>query len=201
MVQVSGFDVRTNVKAYVDDGVGVGKTSLIKSIVQICEDIVHVDPLSPSPPTLSGPQPSKHSSKSQATNPPLTKQITEVYASTKPYPSWWSEFEESKILRRRKSMGDSVLERNVCFIDTPGYGGGMSLIEGIEPVIQYVETQIARTMSAGQMTDADLLSLLTGNGGPQVDIVLYLISQSKSYLEACAADASGLMTFVQDSSL
>ena len=98
-------------------------------------------------------------------------------------------------------MGDSVLERNVCFIDTPGYGGCMSLIEGIEPVIQYVETQIARTMSAGQMTDADLLSLLTGNGGPQVDIVLYLISQSKSYLEACAADASGLMTFVQDSSL
>lgn len=76
-----------------------------------------------------------------------------------------------------------MLERNLCFVDTPGYSGGLSLIEGVEPVVQYLESQIARTMSAAQMTDADLLSLLTGNGGPQVDIVLYMISQSKSNLD------------------
>lgn len=77
-------------------------------------------------------------------------------------------------------MGDTVLERNLCFVDTPGYSGGMSLIEGVEPVIQYVENQIARTISPTQISDADLLSLLAGNGGPQVDLVLYMISQSKN---------------------
>jgi hypothetical protein len=114
---------------------GIGKTSLIKSIVQMCEDIVHVDPLSPSPASsLQSPLPHRRSSKSSKssrwdnTNPNGTKQITEVYASTKPYPSWWSDLEESRVLRRRrKSMGDVVLERNLCFVDTPGYGSGTSV--------------------------------------------------------------------------
>jgi hypothetical protein len=56
-----------------------------------------------------------------------TSQITEIYASTRAYPAWWSDLEESKILRRRKSMGDSVLERNLCFVDTPGYGNKNSV--------------------------------------------------------------------------
>lgn len=177
------FSVQMMVESHADHSTGVGKTSLIKSIVQLCQDIVHVDPLSSSPPTLPSTQPTKRPSKSRTTSLPLTRQITEVYASTRPYPSWWSEFEESKILRRRKSMGDTVLERNLCFVDTPGYAGGMSLIHGVEPVIQYVEHQIARTMSAAHISDADLLSLLSGNGGPQVDIVLYMISQSKAYVQ------------------
>jgi len=56
-----------------------------------------------------------------------TSQITEVYASTRAYPAWWSDLEESRILRRRKSLGDSVLERNLCFVDTPGYGNKTSV--------------------------------------------------------------------------
>lgn len=56
-----------------------------------------------------------------------TSKITEVFASTKAYPAWWSDLEESRILRRRKSMGDSVLERNLCFVDTPGYGNKTSV--------------------------------------------------------------------------
>jgi hypothetical protein len=56
-----------------------------------------------------------------------TSQVTEVYASTRAYPAWWSDLEESRILRRRKSMGDSVLERNLCFVDTPGYGNKTSV--------------------------------------------------------------------------
>ena len=56
-----------------------------------------------------------------------TLQITEVYASTRAYPAWWSDLEESRVLRRRKSLGDSVLERNLCFVDTPGYGNKTSV--------------------------------------------------------------------------
>lgn len=106
----------------------MGKTSLIKAIVQVCEDIVHVDPLSTTPAQVSEKRRhSKHKARFGGNDMQTTTQITEIYASTKAYPSWWSEVDESKVLRRRKSMGDSVLERNLCFVDTPGYGNKTSV--------------------------------------------------------------------------
>lgn len=106
---------------------GIGKTSLIKAIVQICEDIVHVDPLTSIP--ISLPEPIRKKSKTRIRSSDLnsTSQITEIYASTRAYPQWWSELDDGKVLRRRKSMGDSILERNICFVDTPGYGNGTSV--------------------------------------------------------------------------
>lgn len=108
---------------------GVGKTSLIKAIVQVCEDIVHVDPLSAEP--ISIPATRRKSSRTKfrsgSADLQTTSKITEIYASTRSYPSWWSDLEESRILRRRKSVGDSVLERNLCFVDTPGYGNQTSV--------------------------------------------------------------------------
>lgn len=111
--------------------------------------------------------------KNLAANP--TSEITEVYASTKAYPLWWSDFEDSKILRRRKSSGDTVLERNVCFVDTPGYDSGTSMLESMESTLQYIEAQMAKNTSFSSMSDIDLLSMLGGGGGFQVDVVLYLI--------------------------
>ena len=112
--------------------------------------------------------------------------IMEVYASTKAYPLWWSDFDETKILRRRKSGGETVLERNVCFVDTPGYDSGASMLEGMDSVLQYIEAQMAKNTSFSSMSDGDLLSMLGGDGGFQVDLVLYLISQSKSSSQALA---------------
>ncbi|TAQ85780.1 hypothetical protein B7494_g5895 [Chlorociboria aeruginascens] len=155
---------------------GVGKTSLIKAIVQTCEDIVHVDPFSP--PTLSIPETKRHSkSKSRSGSAELqtTSQITEIYASTRSYPAWWSDFDESRILRRRKSMGDSILERNLCFVDTPGYGNKTSCLECINPVIDYIESHLHKFSSVDALTDSDLVNLLGGTGGSQVDVVFYLI--------------------------
>lgn len=107
----------------------MGKTSLIKAIVQMCDDIVHVDPLcTPSP---SAVQTYKKNSKSKFRkgSPDIssTSHIAEIYASTRAYPHWWSEIDEGKLLRRRKSTGDTVLERNICFVDTPGYSNGTSV--------------------------------------------------------------------------
>lgn len=162
-----------------DHSKGVGKTSLIKSIVQICEDIVHVDPLSSNTPSLQC-LPSKQSKgKKDHVYSGSTKQITEVYGSTKAYPLWWSDLDESRILRRRKSSGDVVLERNLCFVDTPGYRHGTSVSAIIDSVIEYIEAQMAKTTSLGNMSDGDLISILGGNGGFQVDVVFYLISQRK----------------------
>ncbi|KAI9724767.1 MAG: hypothetical protein M1812_000042 [Candelaria pacifica] len=156
----------------------IGKTSLIKSIVQVCEDIVHVDPLTPAMPTLQTPQPRKSKSKGATPDTIATRKVTEVYASTRPYPSWWSDVDESKVLRRRKSMGDNVLERNLCFVDTPGNALGAPFAERFEPVIRYMESQLERTASAINMNDGDTLGLLSGNGGFHVDIIFYLISNS-----------------------
>ncbi|GAB1320702.1 hypothetical protein MFIFM68171_10912 [Madurella fahalii] len=166
---------------------GVGKTSLIKAIVQSCEHIVHVDPITPSSllspsltrsmPTIAGASGGKQRSGRRQSwrESSGTAQITEIYASTKPYPEWWSEVDDFRVLRRRKSLGDAVLDRNICFVDTPGYGSGSSSMDTITPVAQYIESHLQR-ISQNCLSDGDLLNLLGGEGGIQVDVVFYMVS-------------------------
>ena len=55
---------------------------------------------------------------------PPTESILEIKASTRAYPTWWTienDFENSNRTLRRESIGE-VLERNLVFVDTPGYG-------------------------------------------------------------------------------
>ncbi|KAK3178741.1 hypothetical protein OEA41_000878 [Lepraria neglecta] len=156
---------------------GVGKTSLIKSIVQTCEDIVHVDPLSPNLPTIGKLTSPKSKSKQDKPSVRTTQHITEVFASTKPYPSWWSDIEDTKVFRRRKSMGDTVLERNLCFVDTPGYSNGISRIETIQSILQYIEIQLTKPFAAPTASEGDIAGLLSGSGGTQVDVIFYLIAR------------------------
>ncbi|KAJ0413746.1 hypothetical protein BJY00DRAFT_55753 [Aspergillus carlsbadensis] len=147
-----------------------GKTSLIKSIVQICKDIVHVDPFDEPTYSLS----LSHSARSSRTisdNPAL---VSEIYASSKPYPTWWSDLEDSRVLRRRKSMGDVVLERNICFVDTPG--SRAKDIGQLDAVIQYMSQQLFRATAAPNCANADFQNMMAGNGGSQVDVILYFIS-------------------------
>lgn len=118
-------------KVMIAGDTGVGKTSLVKAIVQSCEHIVHVDPIG-TPMTSSGSltrsgnrntsgERSGRLMSRSSSEVVGTSQITEIYASTKPYPEWWSEIDDFSVLKRRKSLGDSVLDRNICFVDTPGY--------------------------------------------------------------------------------
>ena len=136
---------------------GVGKTSLIKSVVQLCEDIIHVDSV------ISSAHSSQPSHGAQDS-------VSEIYASTKPYPEWWSSMEESRILRRRKSMGDSVLERNICFVDTSNSAKPATIID-------YAEQQLTNAMSCVDRLSSEFSALLSGRGASQVDVILYLISK------------------------
>lgn len=180
--------------------IGIGKTSLIKAIVQTSDDIVHVDPITPAPQSTvpgqrSSPRPIRKTKSFK--NGTLTNQIYEISASTKPYPEWWSDLDDFRVLKRRKSLGgDTILDRNICFIDTPGYSDGSSVspdsflaetsdllttmqsMETITPVIRYIESQFEKVQSSTS-TDPDILSMLGGDGGNQVDAVLYLIQNSK----------------------
>jgi hypothetical protein len=160
---------------------GIGKTSLIRSIVQICDDIVHVDDLSPSNP-LSQPAPPKAKSRKKKSESLGTTHIIETYASTKSYPAWWTDMEDSRASRRRKSsIADAVLERNICFVDTPGFDPHSSCkADDISHIVDYVELQLYQTTSVTTLDDSDLVGVISGSGGISVDAVLYLLPPSKS---------------------
>ena len=82
-------------------------------------------------------------------------------------------------------MGDTVLERNLCFVDTPGYSHGMSKMESIESILQYVEAQFSKPFANTAGSQGDFVSLLSGSGGFQVDLVLYMIAQGMSSSLSC----------------
>ncbi|KAI9692193.1 MAG: hypothetical protein M1822_006423 [Bathelium mastoideum] len=163
-------------KILVAGAAGSGKTSMIRSILQCCEDIVHVDPLptsQSSSQTSDEKSPKLHQSRESNTHHPA---FTEIYASTRPYPPWWTDLEESRTLRRRKSMGDVVLDRNICFIDAPGYDSSSATPTSAEPTIKYIDHLLHRNAALKNLTEAELLQIFGGNGGVQVDVVLYVIS-------------------------
>jgi hypothetical protein len=151
---------------------------LIKAIVQTCEDIVHVDSIDSlsSVTALERRRSSRPHSGSVPTR-GMPTAITEIYASTKPYPSWWSDLEDSRVLRRRKSIGEIVLERNLCFVDTPAIS--LSRAGQTDAVLQYLRQQLQRATAAVAGSGVDFQNMLAGNGGTQVDAILYLISHGK----------------------
>ncbi|KAK0653843.1 hypothetical protein QBC41DRAFT_351593 [Cercophora samala] len=153
---------------------GVGKTSLIKAVVQSCESVVHVDPIVGEREGMVRSLP-VGGKRGKGKGSGETREITEVWASTKPYPEWWSEIETEGGMGRRKSLGDEVLDRNVCFVDTMGYGFGSSSMDTITPVTEYIQGHLQR-ISSNSLSDGDVLNMLGGEGGVQVDVVFYMVS-------------------------
>jgi len=146
----------------------VGKTSLIKSIIRNCEDIVHVDPASTTTPNQS-------IDTAKTTVYESTKDFTEIQASTRPYPLWWSDMESSRGLWRRKSFGEGILERNICFIDTPS----TDKEETNERIVNEIEALQLENAHIESMGDNQLLNLFSGEGGTFVDAVLYLFEPGR----------------------
>lgn len=107
--------------------------------------------------------------------------VTEIHASTRPYPHWWTDVEETRVLRRRKSSIDTILERNVCFVDTPGYVEGSSEQDDMNLVVEYLESLLYQTASVTNMDDAELVGVISGSGGILVDVVLYMLPPSEYY--------------------
>jgi hypothetical protein len=70
-------------------------------------------------------------------------------------------------------MGDSVLERNICFVDTP------DSIK-LERIVHYAEEQLMNVMTSISQLSNEFSSLLSGRGSSQVDVILYLVSKGMS---------------------
>jgi hypothetical protein len=75
---------------------------------------------------------------------------------------------------------DTVLERNICFVDTPGYSPGSSDKEDMNTVIDYVESLLYQTSSVTTLEDSDAVGMVSGCGGVLIDVVIYLLPPSKS---------------------
>jgi hypothetical protein len=136
---------------------------------------VHVDPLSP---PLSQP-PRRSKARKERLSIGTTRRVTEIHASTKPYPHWWTDIEESRILRRRKSGIEEVLERNISFVDTPGYTQDSPDKDEMDAVVEYVESLLYQTSSVATLDDVDMLGVVSGSGGVLVDVIFYLLTPSK----------------------
>ena len=70
-------------------------------------------------------------------------------------------------------MGDAVLERNICFVD-------VSSSTGTEPIVEYMVQQLQGSIASVSSGSKDFLGLLSGRGGAQVDVILYLISNGET---------------------
>lgn len=72
-----------------------------------------------------------------------------------------------------------MLERNICFVDTPGFTKGATEKDDMDMVVEYVESLLYQTSSVTTMDDNDVLGVISGSGGVSIDVVLYLLSPSK----------------------
>ena len=154
---------------------GSGKTSLIKSLVHLCDDIVYIDsfPSHNGESALSQSQKSKRGLASSRS----TRTVTEIHASTRSCPSWWTNLDERG---RRKSLSEPILDRNICFVDTPGFVSS-SFDTQSSNILKYIEGSLHRNASVAHLSDDELLSIFSGNGGVQVDLVLFFVSGRPAY--------------------
>ncbi|KAK1595202.1 Septin-domain-containing protein [Colletotrichum navitas] len=155
---------------------GLGKTTLIRAITQSCSHIVHVDPTMPVAMASAGLLPAN----TLPNDPPIvqgTFQITETFASTKPYPPWWKESVQTSCVSGTGSVDDTILDRNICLVDTPGYQETCRPVDTVGQVSQYIESHLQKNRLDG-LEDPDVLKIIGGSGGLLVDAVLYTIPSS-----------------------
>ncbi|KAJ0166292.1 hypothetical protein CTA2_7872 [Colletotrichum tanaceti] len=180
---------------------GLGKTALIRAITHSCSHIVHVDSTIPIAMASTGFLPGN----ALPSDPPIgqgTFQITETFASTKPYPPWWKGSVQGSFMSSSTSTDDTILERNVCLVDTPGYQETCRSIvflhciklteqstKTVDQVSQYVESHLQKNRLDG-LKDSDVLKTIGGSGGLLVDAVLYTIPSSGIRLFTFAPSAS-----------
>lgn len=82
--------------------------------------------------------------------------------------------DESRVLRRRKSISETVLERNICFIDTIG-----QINEQRYSLVEYIEEAFWHINATEEHTDLERLNMVSGKGTNLVDVVLFIFSGCK----------------------
>jgi hypothetical protein len=146
---------------------GSGKTSLISNILATSEHVVHVD-----------------SALSAFSDQASTRAFLEISASTKPLPTWWVDLDSKTSARRRMSVGD-VLDRNIIFIDSPPAEDD----DQIRRVSEYIAQSTRRAVHIDGMSDVEIMGMLAGDGGVQMDAVIYIFASTDTTSPPLLTDA------------
>lgn len=141
---------------------GSGKTTLLRTIASCCPEVVHFE-------NAQGSEPGRP-----------TTEINEVRASTQPYPSW-------KLLPAvERADNRTVIERNLCLVDTPGYALSAEADDAISPILRYVEGQFEKINEVLRdtlhLSDEDFLNLVAAPQGglTQIDAAIYCTTKPLS---------------------
>lgn len=176
---------------------GSGKSQLIKALAQTCKDIVHVDDVpNPIQPLSSHSTPQSSLTDSSLygnldLDPNHQHALSELLASTKPRPQFWGENSGSsgstQFSRRQSvvksslstSSDDITLDRNVCFVDTIGYGSFSSATNCFTPVTSYLESAFEKTLSLINPASKEALPIITSSSSLSecslADVCIYTI--------------------------
>jgi hypothetical protein len=65
----------------------------------------------------------------------------------------------------------------------------LQCLESITPVIDYIESHLQKVVSMQGLSESDMISMLSGNGGSQVDLVFYIFTQSTSLITRFSSSA------------
>lgn len=157
---------------------GSGKTNLIKAIAQSSEHIVFVDD-TPSPVVLPDVTDTNSSLYDNLDlRPERQHALSELLASTKPQ-HLFLDSSQSRRSSVSTSSELSALDRNVCFVDTIGYGSFSSATNCITPVLSYLESAFSKTREVINPRAAESLSILTSSSvltpSSLTDVCVYCI--------------------------
>ncbi|KAL9083944.1 MAG: hypothetical protein Q9159_005499 [Coniocarpon cinnabarinum] len=140
---------------------GLGKTSLIKSIVQICEDIVHVDPMDADAAKFAISEAGHVHARAPSSPRDSRSQMREIYASTRAYPTWLAEAESNYRELSDKSVLIKVGRRKLTSAELEVLQH-ISRCSNLVPLLSQADTHSeqeltdARTALAEQLQEAEV---------------------------------------------
>lgn len=156
---------------------GAGKSQLIKTLTQTCKHIVHANDTCNS--IASATEKSLYDNLDL--NPEHQNALWEQLASTKPQPFFLSDSRRMSVVKYSMSTASEgvTLDRNICFVDTIGYGSFSSATNCITPIVSYLESTFEKALSLINPASDEALSVLTSSAsltdGSLVDVCLYTI--------------------------
>jgi hypothetical protein len=93
-------------------------------------------------------------------------------------------------------MSETVLERNLSFIDTPGFDAKSELRADKQALVAHLEQLFQRNAAMPELSASEMLGILSGAGGVQVDVVLYICSPAGTLI-SCLHTNSVFANIVQ----
>lgn len=161
---------------------GVGSTSFINNVLRSSEHVVHFDHMTNqssfntagSDNLSTSDEPDKQTRPDQR----APRRFTQYLASTRMSLTSKTQKQSDRIRtsHRKPSVSEGVLERNITFIDGPSLDDDAA----VQTVLSHIIALLRRTAYMDSMTDGEIVSMLSGDGGCQTTAIIYLFEPALS---------------------